>query len=70
LFPDFYASQQQVSSVEWQLYKVAPYFTSVLIYFSGPLESLMTAQLSVENRVTLKPVLENVRDVALIYYPL
>jgi hypothetical protein len=70
LFPDFYTSQQQVSSVVWQLYKVAPYFTSVLIYFSGPSESLMPALLSVENRVPLKPVLENVRVVALIQYPL
>jgi hypothetical protein len=49
LFSDFYTSQEQVSSAVWQLLKVAPYFTSVLLYFSGPSVSLMPALLSGES---------------------
>jgi hypothetical protein len=51
----------------WNL--VDPYFTSVLLYFSGPSGSLMPALFSVENWVTLKPVIGGVRDVALIHFP-
>jgi hypothetical protein len=49
--------------------KVAPYFTTVLLYFSGPLGSLMPALLSVENCVPLKPLLRGVSDVSHIHYP-
>jgi hypothetical protein len=45
------------------------YFTSVLLYLSGLLGSLMPALLSVEKWVPLKPVLGSVRDVARIHYP-
>jgi hypothetical protein len=41
----------------------------VLLYFSGPSRSLKQALLSVENWVSLKPVLRGVRDVARIHYP-
>jgi hypothetical protein len=68
-FPDIYTLQQQVSSAVWQPSKVAPYFTSLLLYFSGPLGSLSPVLLSVKNRVPLKPVLGHVRDVALFHYP-
>jgi hypothetical protein len=54
--PDFYTSQQQVSSAVLQLEKVAPYFTSVFLNISGPSGSLMPALLNVENGVPLKPV--------------
>jgi hypothetical protein len=46
---EFSVGFQQVSSAVWQLQKVAPYFTSVLLYFFGPSGSLMPALLSVEN---------------------
>jgi hypothetical protein len=49
--------------------KLPPYFTYVLLYFSGPSGSLMPALWSVENWVPLKPVLGGVRDVARIHYP-
>jgi hypothetical protein len=55
------------SAVVSQLKNVAPYFTSVLLCFSGPSAgSLMPQQLSVENRVPLKALLGGVKDVALI----
>jgi hypothetical protein len=40
-----------------------------VVIFSCPSGSLMPALLSVENKVLLKPVLGDVRDVALIHYP-
>jgi hypothetical protein len=49
LSPDFYISQQQVPSAMWQLFIAALYFTSVMLYFSGPSGLLILALLSVEN---------------------
>jgi hypothetical protein len=51
-------------SAMWQ-----PYFTLLLLYFSGLTGSLIPARLNVENWVTLKPVLLCVRNIALFYYP-
>jgi hypothetical protein len=47
--PDIDTSQQQVSSAVWHALKVASFFTSVFLYFSGLSGSLGPALLIVEN---------------------
>jgi hypothetical protein len=64
MYIDICTSQQQLQVTCGSRKKVAPYFTSVLLYFTGSSGSLSPELLSAENCVPLNPVLAGVRDFA------